>query len=153
MTIFEENLQKVKDGARFSISYEMQMLTVNGQRVITKTNVSEDLGVPHVSEPLEEIERLYERYRYSVPSERSEKLRKSHFSALPEKCLADEDIMYGEPREVARFILEFTLLAYIGSELLEWDSFAKGKWFWQSQKHPSLILLKKWFPVKKAIIL
>lgn len=143
--IYKETLGRVANGARFSINFENKSLRVNGKYVIKNGQYEGNLGCPVVTDSISEIERLYERYRHSVPSQRSDKKQRNYFRALPEKELADDDMLYGIPREEAQAELELFVLCQILLNALKWEDFANGLWFWQSSKHPSLIMLKKWF--------
>nr|WP_295440300.1 hypothetical protein [uncultured Prevotella sp.] len=98
---------------------------------------------------LETIEFLYEYYKRSVPSERSESHRRYYFKALPEKDLTDEDMMYGDNREVERFKLEFFVLGSIISGKLIWKE-EWGSWFWQSPSDKDLIILRDWIEPNKG---
>lgn len=91
-----------------------------------------------------EIEWLYRNYKHSVPSERSESKRKRYFNALKEKDLSDSDMLYGEPREVARFKLEAYVLFCIALGIFVWDEEMMGKWFWQSECDKDLVILREW---------
>ncbi|MCM1140195.1 MAG: hypothetical protein NC453_16640 [Muribaculum sp.] len=145
-TKYEQIIDKVVHGARFSVSFESRSLKIDGKYVIKDGKCDEELGVPQ--KPLEyvlkQIEIFYSMYRHSVPSERTESQSKTYFQALSEKELADEDMLYGWRREVAQIQLELYVLCSILNGSLKWDEFAKDKWFWQSKKYPTLIILKQW---------
>jgi hypothetical protein len=147
--IYKETLGRVAKGARFSVNLEHRSLRVNGKYVIKDGNYEGNLGCAPSDEPLREIERLYERFYYSVPSQRSEQKVRSYFRALPEKELPDEDMLYGMRREEAQAELELFVLCQLIQNALDWNSFASGLWFWQSSKYPSLIILKKWIDPNK----
>lgn len=143
--IYKETLGRVANGAKFSINFEKRNLRVDGKDLIKNGQYEGNLGCPVVTDSLQEIERLYDRYYHSVPSERSDNKARKYFRALPENEMTDEDMLYGIPREEAQAELELFVLCQILQNSLLWDDFAKDLWFWQSQNHPSLILLKKWF--------
>jgi hypothetical protein len=147
--IYKETLGRVAKGARFSVSFEHRSLRVDGRYVIKDGKYDGNLGCAPSNEPLKEIERLYERFYHSVPSQRSEQKTRSYFRALPEKKLADEDMLYGIRREEAQVELELFILCQLIQSALDWNSFASGLWFWQSSTHPSLIILKKWIENNK----
>ena len=69
---------------------------------------------------LEIITQLFVRYHHSVPSERSVSKRKNYFIALPEQKLSDEDMLYGEAREVAQIKLELYVLLAIMTGNFKW---------------------------------
>lgn len=144
---------KVENGARFRISFENRSFWLNGKNIIKDGICREGFELPkpelQILTPvwkttLNTIEALYHRYRYSIPSERSELRRKTYFLALPEQELSDDDMLYGAPREAAQLRLELFILISILNGSLVWDDFAKGKWFWKSSAESGLIILKKW---------
>lgn len=146
--IFYKILQKIQGGARFSIDFEHRSLRVNGKLFI-KNGISDY----HITSLLcggdiSGLERYYNSYRHSIPSERSRSRRKTYFQALDEKDLSDYDMMWGLHREECRFMLEYAILAGIITECITWEHFKddnpKTGWFWQSSQFPSFIILKKW---------
>lgn len=143
--IFNKSVQDVYDGATFRVDFRKRSVKINGREIILNSVCGGDRCPGHPDNPLEEIERLYRQYRHSVPTERSETKRKRYFIPLPEEELTDEDMLYGESRDVAQLRLELTVLMMILDGSLVWDDFAKDKWFWKSEKEPTLILLKEWF--------
>lgn len=88
----------------------------------------------------EDIENLYEAYKHSVPDRI--RLQRTFFRALPEDQLSDEDLITGEPRQAARERLEMAVLEGSLNGSLKWPD--SKKWFWQSEKDPDLVILKKW---------
>ena len=57
------------------------------------------------------IENLYHKYKYSIPSERSEKYRqREYFRALKPDEMTDEQLVTGEDRNYARAALEAFIL-------------------------------------------
>ena len=99
-------------------------------------------------DPLGTVERLYSRYKRSIPGEKERRRdrRGSWFQALPLERLSDDDMLYGERRDEARFRLEAYVLLTICSGELKWDP-EWGSWFWKSPADRDLVLLKDWFPV------
>lgn len=143
--IYNETIKKVSIGARFNVDFQQRNLKINGNYIIKDGKYDGCLGIPEVSSVLVEIDTLYYAYRHSVPTERSESKRKCYFRALSESELSDEDMMYGEQRDIAQVKLELFVLGVILNKSLKWNDFAENKWFWQSQENHSLILLKEWF--------
>lgn len=146
--IYDEAVKKVIEGAKFSVSFENKSLRINGKYIIKNGVYKGKLIDRQYDRPLQQIEKLYDRYLHSIPSERSENKKRIYFRALPEHELSDDDMFYGTPREVAQIELELFVLCQILRNTLQWDDFANGQWFWQSPNLPSLILLKKWFTNK-----
>lgn len=146
-TIAEETLRKVQNGARFSISLTTRTMHVDGKTIIDNGKYEGELWGPSPYDnkimPLDYLEGLYYTYKHSVPSERSESRGRNYFTALKEKDLDDEDMMFGIPREEARFQLEFALLAYILTGELTWNE-EWGKWFWQSEDDRDFVILRSW---------
>lgn len=144
-TIAEETLEKISKGARFNIDFKTRTMKVDGKVIIDNGKYEGILCEfkDPLEDPLEDLEYAYAIYKHSVPSERSESRSRNYFRALKEKDLSDEDMMYGIPRENARFLLEFSLLAYIFTGKLTWNE-EWGKWFWQSEKDKDFVILRQW---------
>lgn len=141
-----EIAKMVRDGAKFTINFQKRTCRVNGKVVNIEVRSNPKVTTENV---LETIEFLYEYYKRSVPSERSESHRRYYFKALPEKDLTDEDMMYGDNREVERFKLEFFVLGSIISGKLIWKE-EWGSWFWQSPTDKDLIILRDWIEPNKG---
>ena len=131
----QELERRVESGAKFRISLEKRTLHINGKSVDFDEDIDTDFS-------FEKLENLYRRYKHSLPGERDQ-VKKSYFLALNEEDLSDEDILYGERRQIAKFRLELYVLCAIISGALKWDE-SWGKWFWQSQNDKSLVVLRSW---------
>lgn len=91
------------------------------------------------------VEQLYKRYKYSLPSERNDNKRRHYFKALPMEEITDEQLIVAERREVSQAALEGFVLCMIVSGQLVWDEeIMQGKWFWQSKNDSNLVLLRSW---------
>lgn len=135
-----EIIENVQDGAKFTINLQKRTLRLDGKLVeIEQTSAFSCLPQNFI----ECLENLYQDYKYSVPSERSNSRRRNYFRALREKDLTSRDMMYGLPREEARFSVEMLVLCSLLNGL-KWDE-SWGKWFWQSTKDKDLVLLREWF--------
>lgn len=147
-TIFERAIELVKKGHRFSVDLKERSLRVGGKYLIRNGNFALGATLLEFSgNPIEHLLQLHERYVYSVPSERSQSSSRLYFRALPEHELSMEDIMFGEPREVARCRLELTLLCFILLGTVNWETFSQGDermWFWKNNTVPSMVILKEW---------
>ncbi len=140
---YVEIIEEVANGAKFTINFEKRTCRMNG-KVVTLDGISPfDYGTSESERVLRVIEKKYRNYKHSVPSERSESHRRSYFKALSEKELSDEDMMYGEKREVARCKLELYILWKILQGFLRWDE-SWGAWFWQSPNDKDLVILRSW---------
>lgn len=145
MTIYEELIQKVSEGSRFNINFETRTMKIGKKKVIDNGEYGDkELISIKINDPLDIIENLYSQYKFSIPSERSENKRRGYFKALSANELTDEELICGERREVARARLEGFILCMILNGKLTWDEFTMGKWFWQSNNDPDLVILKKW---------
>ena len=147
MSIYEQVYGEVAQGASFRIDFKSRTLTVNGKKVIDNGKYDGVLGATweagFMDSFLKELEVYYHTYKHSIPSEKSDRNRRCYFKALPEKELSDDDMLYGVPREVARFNLEFVLLAAI-LDGFRWDEEKMGKWFWQSEDDKDFVILREW---------
>lgn len=99
--IYQEAVRAVEDGARFKVDFQTRSLKIDGKYVIRDGSYEGVLGVPHCSEEefFSKVEELYHRYKHSIPSERSESTSRRYFTALPERELSDDDMLYGERRD------------------------------------------------------
>ena len=149
-----EITNKVMHGSKFYVNFMERSVRVDGKVVVKDGDFGEDNyekeGDFSLKGTLSTIEELYNEYLHSIPSERSESHRKCYFRALNEKGLDDDDMMYGEPREVSRARLETYVLEAICRGWLYWDEGTMGTWFWQSKKHKSLIILRDWVEPKRG---
>lgn len=145
-TIYEELIEAVKDGKRFYVDFQARDLCIGRKKVVKNGEWGEDKSL----HPFDELdtdtilliaEAMYEDYRYSVPSERSERKRRTYFKALPLDDLTDEQIVFGERRETAQARLEGFLFCMILSGWLMWNEDSMGKWFY---KENDFVLLRNW---------
>lgn len=145
--LYPEVIERIADGARFTVNLQKRSLKLNGKYIIKDGKYDGDLGV-ELTDPIQQIEYLYDRYRHSIPSERNDNRRRHYFQALPESQLDDNDMLYGIPREVAAAELEIFILLALMTGALTWETFTqndpKATWFWKSSNEPSLIIFKKW---------
>lgn len=151
MTIFKELVERVSDGETFHIDFEKRTMRV-GKDFLVK-NGEYDTSRPLFNNPdepcpmeliLRTIDVLYQRYKYSLPSERSDSKRRTYFKALRMEEIPDEELFGAERREVAKSKLEGFILCMILEGRFKWDESAMGKWFWQSKFDDDLIILRQW---------
>lgn len=149
MTIYEELIKRVEEGESFYINFKNRALKIgkeflvadglyNGERTLY-TDCELD-----IYDVLQWTEMLYKRYKYSMPSERSDNKRRQYFKALPADKLTDKQMATGERREVARAKLEGFILCMIVDGVFVWNEEEMGKWFWQSDIDPDLVILRSW---------
>lgn len=143
--IYQEAVRAVENGARFTIDFRSRSLKLNDKHIIQDGQYEGELGVPHCSgdEFFTSVEELYRRYKHSIPSERSQSKSHRYFTALPEKSLEDEAMLYGERRDKAQIELELYVLCQILGGL-EWNPETMGKWFWKSETDKDLVILRNW---------
>ena len=145
--IWEETIQAVSEGKRFKVDFENRNLKVDGKFIIENGQYEGQLGLERVSsaEMLEEIETLYQHYKHSIPSERSQSKSRNYFRALPEPELEDDDMLYGDSREVSQASLElYILICILNGSFQVSEVFTAGQWFWQSNNDRDLVILRKW---------
>ena len=149
MSIFLKGLERVENGERFYINFEKRTMKVGQDKVIDNgeydmSQVLYDVKFENPRELLDKVRELYITYKFSLPSERSDKKRKKYFKALPINELTDEQLIYGVRREVAQYMLEaFILCAILNGDFI-WDNEIHSKWFYQDKLEQDLVILKKW---------
>lgn len=151
MTIYEELIQRVSDGETFHINFEKRTMKV-GKTYLVKNGKYDNKKLSwdsvSVYDVLNTIDRLYHEYKYSLPSERNDNKRKKYFKALPIEELTDIQLITAKNREVAQASLEGFILCSILYGNLVWDEDKMGKWFWQSETDPDLVILRIWIENK-----
>ena len=149
MSIFLNGLEQVENGERFYIDFEQRTMKVGQAKVIDsgEYDISQVLCDERFDNPrilLDKVRELYISYKFSLPSERSDKKRKKYFKALSIDELTDEQLIYGVRREIAQYMLEsFILCAIINGDFV-WDDEIHGKWFYQDNIERDLVILKNW---------
>ena len=149
MSIFLKGLERVENGERFHINFEQRTMKVGQAKLIDNgeydtSQVLYDERFADSRTLLDKVRELYTVYKFSLPSERSDKKRKKYFKALPIDELTDEQLIYGTRREVAQYMLEAFILCAILNGDFVWDDEIHGKWFFQDEIEKDLVILKKW---------
>ena len=149
MSIFLKGLERVKNGERFYIDFGQRTMKIGQDKVIDNgeydtTQVLYDEKFENSRTLLDKVRELYVAYRFSLPSERSDKKRKKYFKALPIDELTDEQLIYGTRREVAQYMLEAFILCAILNGDFVWNDEIHGKWFYQDKLEQDLVILKNW---------
>lgn len=149
MTIYEELIKRVEEGESFYINFKNRALKIGKKFVIADGFYDDELTLYtdcelKMSDILAYVETLYENYKYSLPSERSDSKRRQYFKALSVEKLTDKQMATGERREVARAKLEGFILCMIVDGFFVWDEEEMGKWFYQSTTDPDLVILRNW---------
>ena len=149
MSIFLKGLERVENGERFYIDFKQRTMKIGQDKVINNgeydtMQVLYDEKFDNLRELLDKVRELYISYKFSLPSERSDKKRKKYFKALPIEELTDEQLIYGARREVAQYMLEaFILCAILNGDFI-WDDEIHGKWFYKDKIEQDLVILKNW---------
>ena len=141
MELYDEIINSVSSGSVFNVDLKKKVLQLD------KNNVPLDnmsVNISSSEDMLSTIHKLFERYKYSVPSERSEGKRRRYFKALKLSEIDYDDFMFGEGRDTAQIKLElYVLLSSIYYKNF-WEEIFKEYFFYQSDKDKDLIILKDW---------
>ena len=141
MELYNEIINSVSSGSVFNVDLKKKVLQLD------KNNVPLDninVNISSSEDMLSTIHKLFERYKYSVPSERSEGKRRRYFKALKLSEIEYDDFMFGEGRDTAQIKLElYVLLSSIYHKDF-WEEIFKEQFFYQSDKDKDLIILKDW---------
>lgn len=145
--IYTIAIEAAKAGMQVSVSLITHDLKVNGGFVIEQGHWNGELGVATTDEDsaLAMIEDAFAAYERSMPSFDARDSSRWFYACAADR-LSDRDMAVGDDRPVARCRLETLVLALIlNGSLTAHSPTMRGKWFWQSKKHPKLILLTQWF--------
>ena len=141
MELYDEIINSVSSGSVFNVDLKKKVLQLDKNN-IPLDNISVDISSSE--DMLSTIHKLFERYKYSVPSERSEGKRRRYFKALKLSEIEYDDFMFGEGRDTAQIKLElYVLLSSIYHQDF-WEEIFKEHFFYQSDKDRDLIILKDW---------
>ena len=142
----KELYDKVSDGSKFYVNFKERTVKVD-KKVYNISDIKYKKNDYSEEETMDVLLSIYEGYKHSVPSERSDSHHKSYFKALPYEKLSDEDILYGTPREFARCVLEMTFLINVSEGKIKWHD-EWGSWFYQSPKDKDFVILRDWVEPK-----
>lgn len=141
MELYDEIINSVSSGSVFNVDLKKKALQLD------KNNVPLDninVNISSSEDMLSTIHKLFERYKYSVPSERSEGKRRRYFKALKLSEIEYDDFMFGEGRDTAQIKLELYVLLSSIYYKNYWEEIFKEQFFYQSDKDKDLIILKDW---------
>ena len=143
-------VELVRLGAGFYANLKKHELHVAGRKVVEGGKFLGRPGLLDCDDPLARIEELYDAYKRSIPSEKTERRKRNmtQFIALDLEDLDDSDFLYGERRNEAQTKLEMFVALAVATGQLKWND-GMGKWFWKSPKDRDLVLLKDWIDVPK----
>lgn len=141
MELYDEIINSVSSGSVFNVDLKKKVLQLDKNN-IPLDNMS--VNISSSEDMLSTIHKLFERYKHSVPSERSEGKRRRYFKALKLSEIEYDDFMFGEGRDTAQIKLElYVLLSSIYYKNF-WEEIFKEQFFYQSDKDKDLIILKDW---------
>ena len=144
MDVYSKAIEKIERGSKFNIDLSKRTLSIDKKRVKLK---DQDLGMNRIDDMpriLEVIDELYKDFRTSVPSETADNNQGRYFRAFDIDNLTDEQLIYGENRQIARFRLEFFILCQLIYGTFIWDDeLLGGTWFYQSKMDKSLVIRKE----------
>lgn len=146
LTIYDELLERVQNGERFSINFPKRHMKV-GKEYLIKDGKCADGRILYGRNPVDikyEIEKRYNAYKHSTPSERNDSKTRGYFKALSVDELTDAEMVCGENREVTQAELEGYILCAILMNHLKWECLTDRTYYWQSQNDKDLIILRQW---------
>lgn len=155
-SVYEAAVEAAQAGKRVRVYLRERYLVIEDEPVVEagKTELEQFLSdemlenfvgsIPPLVCVLDTVEELYGKYKHSIPTEKTESQRRPYFKALAEGELSDDDMLYGERRDVAQARLEAYILCAVLDGSLTWDEEFMGKWFWQSEQDKDLVLLRSW---------
>lgn len=152
LPIYVELVARVDNGEPFHIDLEKRSMKVGKEYLIKNGEYDasrEVFDMMHkdiysLQVALHMLRELYKNYKYSLPSERSDGKRKKYFKALPIEKIPDDKLLIAGRRETMQAALEGFILCAIITNQFKWDEEIMGKWFYQSEKDPDLVLLRSW---------
>lgn len=149
MNIYDYALEKIQQGAKFYVNFENRTLKVGNELILSKGVYDERFDTFFPKDDMqfseERLEELYDRYYNSVPSQRNDSRYKRYFLAKKESDMEDDDMMFGEPRELCQAALEMYLLFHFMQGTYRWND--ENKWYWQSEIRPTFIILRQWVSI------
>lgn len=140
-----EIIEKVDAGKHLRVDFKARKAWLGKKEIEVEPNMC--YGVPleydNLDDWLDMVEDLYDNYKYSRPTERSERLaRTSYFGgALP---MGDETSAAPDKREVAQAKLELYILCSLLSGAFNPDELFAKDVFYQGAD-PDLVMEKIWF--------
>lgn len=146
MTVLEEYVKAAKDGERCVVDFTTNTMKVNGRPLIDRgfvTGETRELMHRVDIKHLDQLLLYYLDYKYSVPSERSDRCRHPYFKAELFENLSNKELAEGERREVAKARLEGMVLCLKLNGQLKWKT-EYGTWFYQNKEDHDFVILRTW---------
>ena len=154
MSIYYELIRRVESGEAFHIDFAKRTMKVgkeflikDGEFDVTRKLMAMDSDLHELDDVIKHIEELYQYYKFSLPSERSNNKRRKYFKALSIEEIPDDYLFVTGRREVEQARLEGFILCSILTGKFEWDEQKLGKWFYQSKNDPDLVILRNWIEI------
>lgn len=139
-------IEAAEQGAKVTVDLIKHSLNIDGARLIDDGKWAGPLGVDRIEETmaLAMIEHAFAAFERSVP-EHSARDHSRWFYSCSDDELTDSELVTGQERPVARVRIEVITLALIlNGSLSRHSPQMQGKWFWQSPRHPRLVILTEW---------
>ena len=154
-TIFDMFMDDVGNGYDFVIDLKNKTLKSkrclyikNGQwnEMYNLIQFNNNTEMSNIDLVLSFIESIYEVYKTSYPTEKSERHKKKYLKALKAEEMSDEELVSGIDRFYMQAMLEAFILCTSLNGNLYWDTERSDMhgWFWQSKKDNDLVILKEW---------
>lgn len=145
MGIYQDFVNAVYNGERFNVDLSTKTASTDNGYFIRNGHYDGDLGKSrtNLNDCLSEIETLFEQYKFSMPSERSEKKKATYFQPLKIQDIPSDMLLIAVPREVAQAVLEMYLLCSVLNGSLDEFRFS-NKYYWQSELDKDLVIMKDW---------
>lgn len=146
-SIYEMLVQCVHAGEPYNIDFVKRNIKLNGFYLVKNGEWDHERNLlPEYlrnCNVINTIEDLYFKYKYSIPTERCESKRTKYFKALHVEEIPDALLFTAERRDEAMAKLEGFILCSVLSGAFKWEE-NMGKWFWQSENDPDLVILRIW---------
>lgn len=153
-------MKAVAKGSRFNINLNTRSFRLDGKYIIKDgafchkkdgtpsvfSSCATEMFADKTSEDIRsDIRILYDEYKYSRPSERSDRKYCTAFRAIPYEQLPDE-ALFNESRDTCQCALELYVLLLAMSNRIEWAEFCGNPdyHFYKDSIDGDLIILKQW---------
>ena len=146
MSVYKNLLENVRNGSNFNVDLINGNLRINNKYYVKNRKLLvDDTTIDNKdiywseSTAWEVVEKLYDVYKFSVPSKSYK--QNSYFNALPVEELTDTELCLNTNRKLAQAMLEgYILLANMKGDL-KWED--NNKWFYQG-KDKGCVVMKNW---------
>lgn len=148
-TIYDKVIEQVSQGAHCSVNFKKHTLSINGKFIKIKEGDPGIKKYDNLDDWLDEVENLYDDYKYSKPTTQSMKRdSKAKFKALSTsqlvEALGHDALSNPVLRNVAQAKLEVFILLSLVHGIFNPDELFAKDWFYQGSDK-TLIIRKDWF--------